>query len=169
MKIVKRVNTEFVSWEKNLLKKFLIYMRWWMFTKLIVKNHFMVYVNQIIMLYTLNLCSAVCQLYRNKTGRNKQMKRQNICWSLNTSSLVARTLNSVVQQSVRRAQSPMEGAMLLYEVNISHWNTFLLYESIFWWLRAFLKVHFSVKLKVYWCGEDSWKSLGQQGDQTSQS
>ena len=144
-------------------------MRWWMFTKLIVKNHFMVYVNQIIMLYTLNLCSAVCQLYLNKTGRNKQMKRQNICWSLNTLSLVTRTLNSVVQQSVRRAQSPMEGAMLVYEVNIFHWNTFLLYESIFWWLRTFLKVHFSVKLKVYWCGEDSWKSLGQQGDQTSQS
>ena len=32
-------------------------------------DHFMVYVSQIIMLYTLNLCIAVCQLYLNKTGR----------------------------------------------------------------------------------------------------
>ena len=29
----------------------------------------MMYVNQAIMLYTLNLYSAVCQLYLNKTGR----------------------------------------------------------------------------------------------------
>ena len=28
-------------------------------------------VSQIIMLYTLNLYSAVCQLYLNKTGRKK--------------------------------------------------------------------------------------------------
>ena len=32
-------------------------------------NHFMVYVSQIIMLY-LNLYSAVCQFYLNKTGKN---------------------------------------------------------------------------------------------------
>ena len=29
------------------------------------------YVNQMIILYTLNLYSAVCQLYLNKTGRKK--------------------------------------------------------------------------------------------------
>ena len=29
----------------------------------------MMYVTQIIMLYTLNLYSAVCQIYLNKTGR----------------------------------------------------------------------------------------------------
>ena len=29
----------------------------------------MIYVTQIIMLYTLNLYSAACQLYFNKTGR----------------------------------------------------------------------------------------------------
>ena len=29
----------------------------------------MMYVSQVIMLYTLNLYSAVCQLYLNKTGR----------------------------------------------------------------------------------------------------
>ena len=31
----------------------------------------MMYVSQIIMLYTLNLYSAVCQLYLSKTGRKK--------------------------------------------------------------------------------------------------
>ena len=31
-------------------------------------NHFMMYLCWIIMLYTLNLYSAVCQLYPNKTG-----------------------------------------------------------------------------------------------------
>ena len=30
-------------------------------------NHFMMYVSQFIMLFTLNLYSAVCQLYLNKT------------------------------------------------------------------------------------------------------
>ena len=34
-------------------------------------HHFMMHVSQIIMLYTLNLYSAVCQLYLNKTGRKK--------------------------------------------------------------------------------------------------
>ena len=34
-------------------------------------HHFMMYVSQIIMLYTLNLYSAVCQLYLKKTGRKK--------------------------------------------------------------------------------------------------
>ena len=32
----------------------------------------MMYVSQVIMLYTLNLHSAVCQLYLNKTGRKKK-------------------------------------------------------------------------------------------------
>ena len=31
-------------------------------------NHFMIYVSQIIMLYTLNIHNAVHQLYLNKTG-----------------------------------------------------------------------------------------------------
>ena len=31
----------------------------------------MMYVSQVIMLYTLNLYSAVCQLYLNKTGGEK--------------------------------------------------------------------------------------------------
>ena len=34
----------------------------------------MMYVNQIIMLYTLNLYSAVCQLHLNKTRRKKETK-----------------------------------------------------------------------------------------------
>ena len=35
-------------------------------------KHFMMYVGQIIMLYTLILHSAICQLYINKTGREKK-------------------------------------------------------------------------------------------------
>ena len=34
----------------------------------------MMHVNQIIMLYTLNLYSTVCQYYLNKAGRKKQKK-----------------------------------------------------------------------------------------------
>ena len=33
------------------------------------------YASLIIVLYTLNLYSAVCQLYLNKTGRNKKVKK----------------------------------------------------------------------------------------------
>ena len=32
-------------------------------------NHFMMYLSQIIMLYTLKLYSAVCQFYLHKTGK----------------------------------------------------------------------------------------------------
>ena len=35
-------------------------------------HHFMMQVSQIIMLYTLNLHSAICQLYLNKTRRKKR-------------------------------------------------------------------------------------------------
>ena len=35
-------------------------------------NHFMIYVSQIIKLYTLNSYTAVCQLYLNKAGRKKK-------------------------------------------------------------------------------------------------
>ena len=45
-----------------------------MFTKH-CDNHFMMYVRQIIMLYTLNLSSAVCQLYLNKTGEKKKNRK----------------------------------------------------------------------------------------------
>ena len=34
-------------------------------------KHFMMCVSQIIMLYTLNLCRAGCQLYLNKTERKE--------------------------------------------------------------------------------------------------
>ena len=33
----------------------------------------MIYVSQVIMLYTLNLHSAVCQLYLNKIGREEKV------------------------------------------------------------------------------------------------
>lgn len=42
------------------------------FTKLNCDNHSLVYVNQIITLYTLDLYSAVCQLHLSKTGRKKK-------------------------------------------------------------------------------------------------
>ena len=45
----------------------------WIFTKH-CDNHFMMYVSQVIMLYTLNIYSAISQLYLNKTGRKKEMK-----------------------------------------------------------------------------------------------
>ena len=52
-------------------------------------NHFMVYVNQIIMLDTLNLHRARCQLYLNKTERNKEanfdqskFKNETVCSNL---------------------------------------------------------------------------------------
>ena len=35
----------------------------------------MLYVSQIIIFYTLNLYSARCQLYLNKTGKNKEMNK----------------------------------------------------------------------------------------------
>ena len=38
----------------------------------------MMYVSQIIMPYTLNIYSAICQLYLNKTGRKKEIKKRAI-------------------------------------------------------------------------------------------
>ena len=37
----------------------------------------MMYVSQVIMLYTWNLHSALCQLYLNKAGRKKKKKKEN--------------------------------------------------------------------------------------------
>ena len=37
----------------------------------------MMYISQVIMLYTLNLYSAVCQLFLNKTGRGEIVKLKN--------------------------------------------------------------------------------------------
>ena len=37
-------------------------------------HHFMMHVSHIITLYTLNLYSAICQLYLDKTGRKKKYK-----------------------------------------------------------------------------------------------
>ena len=63
-----------------------IYIRWWIFPKLIVIIASLMYV--IIMLYTLNLYSAVCQLYLNKTGRKKETNimewNQNFCTAKET-------------------------------------------------------------------------------------
>ena len=37
--------------------------------KILEANYFIIYVNQVIMLYTLNVHSTLCQLYFHKTGR----------------------------------------------------------------------------------------------------
>ena len=48
-------------------------------------NYFMMYESSMIMLYTLNLYSAACQLYVSKTGRKKEQellcKTVNVCSS----------------------------------------------------------------------------------------
>lgn len=50
-------------------------MKGWMLT-ILTGNHFTMYVSQFIMLFTLNLHSAVCLLYLNKTwwGRRSEDK-----------------------------------------------------------------------------------------------
>ena len=47
-------------------------------------NHFMMYINQIIVLLTLNLYSAICQLYLNKAGRKNffSLKTKTSLWGL---------------------------------------------------------------------------------------
>ena len=47
----------------------------WMFAKLYCGNHFIMYASHIIMLYTLNTYSVVCQLQLNKTGRGEKKKK----------------------------------------------------------------------------------------------
>ena len=50
---------------------YFIYMKWWMLTKH-CDNHFPLYVNQTIMLYTLNIYTDVCQLFLNKTEKTRE-------------------------------------------------------------------------------------------------
>ena len=47
----------------------------------------MMYVIQIIMLYTLNLYSAVCKLYLHKAGREKKKKTKKTIERINAFSL----------------------------------------------------------------------------------
>lgn len=58
----------FSSQEKILF--FCIYIRWWILTELIVVVNILWYICQVIMVHSLSLYSAVCQLYLNKTERN---------------------------------------------------------------------------------------------------
>ena len=80
MKVVKRVNPEFSSQEKNFFNLFNFVSIWddGYSLKDNHDNHFMMYVSQIIMLYTLSLFSAVWQLYFNKTGRRKKEKKKSM-------------------------------------------------------------------------------------------
>ena len=51
-------------------------------------NHFITYVSQIIMLHTLSLYSAACQLCLNKTGKKSKKEKKE---SMTTSSLYKET------------------------------------------------------------------------------
>ena len=51
-----------------------------MLTKPIVVNHFAIYINQTIILYTLNLCSDGCQLFLSKMGEKRKKKEMNNLW-----------------------------------------------------------------------------------------
>ena len=73
MKVVQRVNPK-SSHHKE--KTFLYFFNFCIHEMMDVPltycgHHFMMCISQIIMLYTLNLYSAVCQLYLNKIGRKK--------------------------------------------------------------------------------------------------
>lgn len=51
----------------------------WMLTKLIVVITSMMYITQIILLYTLNLYKGICQLYLSKTGqKNRDYSRSKL-------------------------------------------------------------------------------------------
>ena len=70
MKVVKNVNPEFAT--QAIFISLILYLYEMMDDHhAYCDNCFMIYVSQIIMLYTLNFYSAVCQLYLNKTGRKK--------------------------------------------------------------------------------------------------
>lgn len=75
MKTVKRVNPRsFHHKEENFLPFLLDPYEMMDVHSTYYGNNFMMCVSQIILLYTLNLDSAVCQLYLTKTGRKKFLK-----------------------------------------------------------------------------------------------
>ena len=72
MKVVKRVNPEFSSQGKQYFfsNSFMLYLYETMDVHYTYcGHHFMMYVSHIIILYTLNCYSAVCQLCRTETGK----------------------------------------------------------------------------------------------------
>lgn len=74
MNVAKKINPEFSSQGKKIFP-FIFYLCEMMDTHwTYCGNLFMMYVGQIITLYTLNLHTTVCQLYLNKIGREKKLK-----------------------------------------------------------------------------------------------
>ena len=70
---VKRVNPKSSHHKKIfLLFPFFLYMRRWMLAE--PGTHVRIYVSQIIMLYTLNFYTDICQLFLNKTRKNNNNK-----------------------------------------------------------------------------------------------
>ena len=76
----------------------------------------MMYVNHIIMLYTLNLYSAVCQSYLNKTGRKKKGLVQEFQRWLSWNKLITAYLSPWLQQKKLWAEYK-EWLCLLWKVN----------------------------------------------------
>ena len=68
---VKKVNPKSSHNEENKVFSFILYLCEMMNIHKTYYNLFMMYISQIIMLYALNLYSAICQLYLNKTRRKK--------------------------------------------------------------------------------------------------
>ena len=58
-------------------------------------NDFMVYISQIIMLYTLNLYGAICQLYFRKTRRRKKRLREKVAFPLKLTTAFPCTLLNI--------------------------------------------------------------------------
>ena len=83
LKVAKRVDPKSSHRkEKNCFLFLGIYMRWWLLTKLfvvIISQYTYIYVSQVIMLYTLTLYSAICQLYFSKTEKKKAEKEVREC------------------------------------------------------------------------------------------
>ena len=67
--IVKRVNPKSSHHKENFFSSILYLYEMMDIHQTYCDDHFMMFVSHIFMLYTLNLYSAACHLYLNKTGR----------------------------------------------------------------------------------------------------
>ena len=73
MKVVKRVNPTTSHHKEKVFLSFSFILYLCEVMDVHCGDHFMMYVSQIMILYTLNLYSAICQLYLNKTGRRRKI------------------------------------------------------------------------------------------------
>lgn len=93
-------------------------------------NYFMVYVSQTIMLHTLNVCNALCQLYLNKTDRKKQFfkkttyhqnsikdKRDHLNSPIN---IKKKKIDSIVQNSGKRNSQAQMASLENFTKNLKN-------------------------------------------------